>query len=71
MYHIDAHRAEFTPAQLIALRYTELVTTDAANIESAVYSALQDHFDDDAIVEMTALIGFINYLNRFADALKL
>ncbi len=71
LYHIDQHRARFTPAQLIAIRYAERVTTAAGDLDERLWSELQDHFADDAIVELTALIGFINYLNRFADALGL
>ncbi len=71
MYHIDANRDRFTPAQLVALRYCERVTTAANDIDAQLWSELQDHFDDDAIVELTTLIGYINALNRMADAFGL
>ncbi len=71
LYHIDQHAAEFTPAQLVAIRYAERVTTAAGDIDARLWSDLQEQFADDAIVELTAVIGFINYLNRVADALGL
>lgn len=71
MAQIDHHQARFTPDQLVALRYAEIVTTSAGDIDTRLWLEVQDHFTDEAIVELTALIGFINYLNRFADALGL
>jgi alkylhydroperoxidase family enzyme len=71
LYHIDQHRDRFTPAQLVAIHYAERVTTAAGDLDAHLWGELQDHFADDAIVTLTALIGFINYLNRFADALGL
>lgn len=71
LYHIDQHRARFTPAQLAAIQYAERLTTDAASIDARLWLTVQDHFADDAIVEMTAIISFVNYLNRCADAFGL
>jgi alkylhydroperoxidase family enzyme len=71
LFHLDEQSARFTPAQLAAIRYAEIVTTAPADLPTALWLTVQDHFDDDAIVELTAVIGFINYLNRFADALAL
>ncbi len=71
MEHIDQHRRHFTPAQLAALLYADRVTTSAEDVDTRLWMELQDHFSDDAIVEMTALIGFVNAMNRFAGALGL
>jgi len=71
LHHIDQHAQQFTAAQLVAIRYAERVTTAAGDIDVRLWSELQDQFEDDAIVELTAVIGFINYLNRVADALGL
>jgi len=71
LVHLDEHRARFTPAQYTAIRYAEMVTTSPTDVDARLWSEVQDHFTDAAIVELTALIGFINYLNRFADALGL
>lgn len=71
MYRIDQHRERFTAAQLVAIRYCERVTTAAGDVDVALFSALRDAFDDAAIVEITTVIGLVNYLNRVADALGL
>lgn len=71
LLHIDEHRERFTDAEYTAIRYAEMVTTSPTDVDARLWSQVQDHFSDVAIVELTALIGFINYLNRFADALSL
>jgi len=71
LYHIDQHRHLFTERQLIALRYAEIMTTSARDIEEDVWDELQAHFDDGEIVELTSVIGLFNFFNRYADALKL
>ncbi len=71
MYHLDQHREEFSPRELAALRFSELMTTDARDVTEEVWAALQAQFDDGEIVELAAVIGVMNDLNRFADALKI
>lgn len=70
MYHIDAHRDEFTPAELAALSFAERMTTDARNVDEDVWAELREHFEDGQIIELAAVIGLFNYFNRFNDALR-
>jgi alkylhydroperoxidase family enzyme len=71
LYHIDQYRHLFTERQLIALRYAEIMTTSARDIDEDVWDQLQAQFDDGEIVELTSVIGLFNFFNRYADALKL
>ena len=71
LYHIDEHRHLFTDRELVALRYAEIVTTDARSVDEELWDALQSYFDDGEIVELTTVIGLFNFFNRFADALKI
>jgi alkylhydroperoxidase family enzyme len=71
MYHLDQHAHEFAPRELAALRFCELMTTDAREVTEEVWSALQAEFDDEEILELAAVIGLMNDLNRLADALKI
>jgi alkylhydroperoxidase family enzyme len=71
MYHLDQHAHEFSARELAALRFAELMTTDAREVTEDVWSALQGSFDDGEILELAAVIGLMNDLNRFADALKI
>jgi alkylhydroperoxidase family enzyme len=71
LYHIDQHRHLFNERQLIAIRYAEIMTTSARDIDEDVWDQLQAQFDDGEIVELTSVIGLFNFFNRYADALKL
>lgn len=71
LYHIDTHRHLFTPRELVALRYAEIVTTSAREVDEELWDQLQTHFDDGEIVEITTVIGLFNFFNRFADALQI
>src|SRR6266702_5165099 len=71
LYHIDTHRHLFTPRELAALRYAEIVTTSAREVDEELWDELQAHFDDDEIVEITTVIALFNFFNRFADALQI
>ena len=71
LYHIDQYRHLFTERQLIAIRYAEIMTTSARDIDEDVWDELQALFDDGEIVELTSVIGLFNFFNRYADALKL
>jgi alkylhydroperoxidase family enzyme len=71
MYHIDEHRDMFTTRELAALRYAEIVTTSARDVDENLWDELQAHFDDGELVEITTVIGLFNFFNRFADALQI
>lgn len=71
MYHLDQHAHQFSPRELAALRFSELMTTDARGVTEEVWAALQEQFDDGEIIELAAVIGVMNAVNRLADALKI
>lgn len=52
-----------------ALAYTEAVTHTGQNVGPALMARLKQHFDDDAIIELTALIAFQNLSSKFNSAL--
>jgi AhpD family alkylhydroperoxidase len=51
------------------LEYTETVTKDSNRVTPAQINHLKTWFNEPEIVELTFLIGFINMLNRFNNAL--
>ncbi|WP_220193570.1 carboxymuconolactone decarboxylase family protein [Ktedonospora formicarum] len=71
LFHIDRHRHLFSERELVALSYAEIMTTSARDISEELWDALQYHFDDGEIVEITTVIGMFNFFNRFADALEI
>jgi alkylhydroperoxidase family enzyme len=71
LYHIDQHRHLFTPRELVALRFAEVMTTSAREVDEELWDELQAHFDDGELVEIATVIGLFNFFNRFADALQI
>lgn len=52
-----------------ALAYAEAVTDSNRQTTDEHFEALRQHFDDDAIIELTGLIGFQNMSSKFNAAL--
>ena len=71
LYHIDEHRHLFSERELAALRFAEMMTTSAQDINEALWDELQAHFDDGELIELASVIGLFNFFNRFADALEI
>jgi|SRR5256884_1133409 len=71
LYHIDTHRHLFTARELAALRFAEIMTTSARDVDEALWDELQLHFDDGELVEIATVIGLFNFFNRYADALQI
>jgi alkylhydroperoxidase family enzyme len=71
LYHIDTHSDLFTSSELAALRFAEIMTTGARDVDESLWDELQTHFDDGEIVEIATVIGLFNFFNRYADALQL
>lgn len=59
----------FTEREKAALSYAEAVTWSDRQPEPAHIERLRRHFDDDAIIELTALIAFQNLSSKFNAAL--
>lgn len=52
-----------------ALDYAEAMTWTDVSVDESLMARLRKHFDDDAIVELTALIAFQNLSSKFNTAL--
>lgn len=52
-----------------ALAYTVAVTVTGQRVDDSMMARLKKHFDDDAIIELTALIAFQNLSSKFNAAL--
>ena len=59
----------FTEMERVALDYAEAVTVRSDVVEDTLMERLWAHFDDDAIVELTALIAFQNLSSKFNSGL--
>ncbi len=61
--------ALFEPAERAALDYAEAITRSDRGVDDALMAEVRRWFDDDAVVELTALIGFQNLSSKFNAAL--
>ena len=53
----------------LALEYTEAITFTDRQVDGELVSRLKQYFDNDALVELTALIAFQNLSSKFNAAL--
>ena len=61
--------ALFDERQKAALAYAEAMTRSGPGVDDAQMARLKTHFDDDSIIELTALIAFQNMSSKFNAAL--
>ena len=73
LYLLNAWRESplFSPAERAALGWTEALTNvSQTRANDADYEALRPHFSDKEIVDLTYLIGMINFWNRLAVGMR-
>ncbi|MGE4159314.1 MAG: carboxymuconolactone decarboxylase family protein [Planctomycetota bacterium] len=59
----------FSERERAALTYAEIMTTSNNRVDDGLFTRLREHFNDDAIVELTALIAYQNMTSKFNAAL--
>jgi AhpD family alkylhydroperoxidase len=59
----------FSELERVALDYTEAMTYSDREVDDDLMARLKLHFDDDAVIELTALIAFQNLSSKFNAAL--
>lgn len=59
----------FSEAEKTAISYAEAVTYTDRQPDQAYFDRLREHYDDDAIIELTALISFQNLSSKFNASL--
>jgi len=63
-----ASSPEFSPVEKLALRYAVAMTETPVEVPDGLFIALQQHFDERQLVELTATIAWENYRARFDHA---
>ncbi len=61
--------AHFDALERAALDYAEAMTLSERCVDDAVMGEVRHYFDDDAVVELTALVAFQNLSSKFNSAL--
>jgi len=66
----DYKTAPITDAERVMCDYVVQLTKDATKIHPGTLNGLRDiGFDDTAILQITLIASWFNYINRVADAL--
>jgi len=66
----DYDKAPLRPADRVMLDYVGVLTKDATRITPEHHRRLREAgFDDRAILQITLIASWFNYINRVADAL--
>ncbi|HKR58134.1 MAG TPA: hypothetical protein VJS64_00270 [Pyrinomonadaceae bacterium] len=60
----------FTPAERVALEYADAITLSDQDVGDELFARLKEFYDDDAIVELTAVIAWENSSSKFNRALR-
>ena len=60
---------QFTERERVALDYAEAITRSDLEVTDELMACVKQHFDDDALVELTALIAFQGMSSNFNAAL--
>ncbi len=61
----------FSDLEKAALNYAEKITFSDTEVDDATFQEVRNHFSDDDIVELTALIAFQNMSSKFNAALDI
>jgi alkylhydroperoxidase family enzyme len=67
----DPNAQEHSKRERLAIEYAAAVHQDSNRVKENLYERLHGAFTDGELVELTFLIGFINMLNWFNNALDL
>lgn len=60
----------YTEAERIALEYADCMTITGQEVTDELFARLRAVYDDDAIVELTAIIAWENASSKFNRALR-
>lgn len=61
----------FEPAWRAAFAFADAMTPTSGDVSDEIYAELARWWTAPQIVEITSVIGFFNYFNRFAEALRI
>ncbi len=66
----DYRTAPLSPAEIAMLDYAVQLTENAVSIQPETLDGLRSHgYDDTAILQITLIAAWFNYINRVADSL--
>lgn len=60
----------FSDRERVAIAYAEAIADSRRRVDDDLFARLRDHFDDDAIIELTAISAFQDLSAKFNSALS-
>jgi AhpD family alkylhydroperoxidase len=60
----------FSERERAALEFAEAITYSDRRVDDALMARVKQHFDDDAVIELTGLVAFQNLSSKFNSALE-
>ena len=60
----------YDAAERIALEYADAITLSDRDVSDQLFAKLRQYYDEDAIVELTAIIAWENASSKFNRALR-
>lgn len=67
----DVENAPFTEAEKAGFRYAEKLHATAHGVDDAAYETAKQFFDDNQMIELTAVAAAFEFFPRFVSALKI
>jgi len=61
----------YTEAERAALEYADCMTLSGRDVSDALFARLRRHYNDDALVELSATIAWENASSKFNRALRI
>lgn len=61
----------YTEAERVALEYADCMTTSGREVSDDLFARLRRFYDDDALLELTAIIAWENASSKFNRALRI
>ncbi len=66
-----ATSALYNEAERVALEYADCMTINGRDVSDQLFARLRRFYDDDALVELTAIIAWENASSKFNRALRI
>ncbi len=61
----------FTPAVKAAIKLAENMTVNGQLVTDEDFVELRQYYSEPEIIELTSLVGMVNYFNRFTTTLRI
>lgn len=61
----------YDEAETLALRYADAMTLSELDVNDDLFAQLRQHYSEDAVIELTAVIAWENSSSKFNRALRI